>query len=97
MVACSLIHWDKLGKFRGCNSLRPITPGRPDVRVPLLDLTAQYQSTRDAVLPALMSVIERQQFIMGPEVPALEADIARLCHTKHAIGCARVPTRSSCR
>ena len=58
------------------------------MRVPLLDLTAQYQSTRDAVLPALMSVIERQQFIMGPEVPALEADIARLCHTKHAIGCA---------
>jgi dTDP-4-amino-4,6-dideoxygalactose transaminase len=58
------------------------------LRVPLLDLTAQYQSTKDAVLPALMSVIERQQFIMGPEVPALEADIARLCHTKHAIGCA---------
>jgi dTDP-4-amino-4,6-dideoxygalactose transaminase len=58
------------------------------VRVPLLDLTAQYQSTKDAVLPALMSVIERQQFIMGPEVPALEADIARLCHTRHAIGCA---------
>jgi dTDP-4-amino-4,6-dideoxygalactose transaminase len=25
---------------------------------------------------------------MGPEVPAFEADIARLCHTKHAIGCA---------
>jgi len=58
------------------------------VRVPLLDLTAQYQSTKDAVLPALMSVIERQQFIMGPEVPALEADIGRLCHTRHAIGCA---------
>jgi dTDP-4-amino-4,6-dideoxygalactose transaminase len=58
------------------------------LRVPLLDLTAQYQSTKDAVLPALMSVIERQQFIMGPEVPALETDIARLCHTRHAIGCA---------
>lgn len=58
------------------------------MRVPLLDLTAQYHSTKDAVLPALMSVIERQQFIMGPEVPALEADIARLCHTRHAIGCA---------
>ena len=58
------------------------------MRVPLLDLTAQYQSTKDAVLPALMSVIERQQFIMGPEVAALESDIARLCHTRHAIGCA---------
>jgi dTDP-4-amino-4,6-dideoxygalactose transaminase len=58
------------------------------VRVPLLDLTLQYQSTKDAVLPALMSIIERQQFIMGPEVPAFEADMARLCHTRHAIGCA---------
>lgn len=58
------------------------------MRVPLLDLTAQYQATRDTVLPALMSVIERQQFIMGPEVPAFESDIARLCHTRHAIGCA---------
>ena len=88
MGVCSLIHWGRLGKFRGCSSLRPITPGRLAVRVPLLDLTAQYQSTKDAVLPALMSVIERQQFIMGPEVPALETDIARLCHTRHAIGCA---------
>ncbi len=58
------------------------------MRVPLLDLTAQYQATKDAVLPALMSIIERQQFIMGPEVPAFESDIARLCHTRHAIGCA---------
>lgn len=58
------------------------------MKVPLLDLTAQYQATRDAVLPALMSVIERQQFIMGPEVGQLETGVARLCHTAHAIGCA---------
>jgi dTDP-4-amino-4,6-dideoxygalactose transaminase len=35
-----------------------------------------------------MSVIERQQFIMGPEVGRLEAALAELCHTRHAIGCA---------
>ena len=58
------------------------------MKVPLLDLTAQYASTRDAVLPALMSVIERQQFIMGPEVGRLEAALAELCGTRHAIGCA---------
>ncbi len=58
------------------------------MRVPLLDLTAQYQATKDAVLPAIMSVIERQQFIMGPEVPRFEAAVAALCHARHGIGCA---------
>src|SRR3954449_5160444 len=36
----------------------------------------------------MMEVIERQSFIMGPEVPRLEAEIARLSHTKHGIACA---------
>jgi len=58
------------------------------VRVPLLDLVAQYQATKDVVMPAVTSVIERQQFIMGPEVGQLEQGIAGLCHTRHAIGCA---------
>jgi len=58
------------------------------LKVPLLDLTAQYAATREAILPALLSVIERQQFIMGPEVGALEAAVASLCGTPHAVGCA---------
>ena len=58
------------------------------MRVPLLDLVAQYQATKGVVLPAVMSVIERQQFIMGPEVGQLEQAVAGLCHTTHAIGCA---------
>jgi dTDP-4-amino-4,6-dideoxygalactose transaminase len=58
------------------------------VNVPLFDLTQQFRETRDVVLPALMSVIERQQFIMGPEVGELEAAIAALCCTRHAVGCA---------
>jgi dTDP-4-amino-4,6-dideoxygalactose transaminase len=58
------------------------------VNVPLLDLRAQHAAIRDAVLPAVLSVIERQQFIMGPEVEALEQAIARLSRVKHAIGCA---------
>jgi dTDP-4-amino-4,6-dideoxygalactose transaminase len=58
------------------------------VNVPLLDLVAQYQTIKDAVLPAMMAVIERQGFIMGPEVAALEAEVAGLSHAKHGIGCA---------
>jgi dTDP-4-amino-4,6-dideoxygalactose transaminase len=58
------------------------------VNVPLLDLVAQHQGIKDSVLPAVMSVIERQGFIMGPEVAQLEAQVARLSGAKHGIACA---------
>jgi dTDP-4-amino-4,6-dideoxygalactose transaminase len=58
------------------------------VNVPLLDLVAQYQTIKDDILAAMMAVIERQAFIMGPEVSRLEAQIARLSHAKHGIACA---------
>jgi dTDP-4-amino-4,6-dideoxygalactose transaminase len=58
------------------------------VNVPLLDLVAQYGEIKDEILSALMSVIERQAFIMGAEVGRLEAEIARLSHAKHGIACA---------
>lgn len=58
------------------------------MNVPLLDLVAQYQSIKGDVLAAMMKVIERQSFIMGPEVGQLETEIARLSHAKHGIACA---------
>ncbi len=58
------------------------------MNVPLLDLVAQYRGIKDDVLRAMMTVIERQGFIMGPEVAQLETAVAELSHTKHAIGCA---------
>lgn len=58
------------------------------VSVPLLDLRAQHAAIREAVMPAVQAVIDRQQFIMGPEVVELENAIARLSGTRHAIGCA---------
>jgi dTDP-4-amino-4,6-dideoxygalactose transaminase len=58
------------------------------VNVPLLDLVAQYRGIKDEVLRAVMPVIERQGFIMGPEVAQLETEVARLSRTRHAIGCA---------
>ena len=56
--------------------------------VPLLDLVAQYRTIKDAVLPALQSVIDRQQFIMGPEVGQLERAIAGLTGVRQAVACA---------
>jgi dTDP-4-amino-4,6-dideoxygalactose transaminase len=58
------------------------------VNVPLLDLVAQYRDIKDEVLEAVMAVIERQSFIMGPEVGQLETAVAALSKTRHAIGCA---------
>src|SRR6266536_3422332 len=58
------------------------------VTVPMLDLVAQFATIKDEVLPAMMQVIETQQFIMGSSVPQLEAEIARLSHARHGIGCA---------
>jgi dTDP-4-amino-4,6-dideoxygalactose transaminase len=58
------------------------------VNVPLLDLVAQYESIKDAVLPAMLRVVERQQFILGEEVGLLEAGISALTQTRYGIGCA---------
>src|SRR6266446_6018843 len=59
-----------------------------NVNVPLLDLVGQYHAIRDEILPALHSVIESQQFIMGPAVAELETAVAQLSHARHGIGCA---------
>jgi dTDP-4-amino-4,6-dideoxygalactose transaminase len=57
-------------------------------KVPLLDLRAQYGVIRDEILRVMESVAESQQFILGEEVRAFEAEIANYCGTKFAIGCA---------
>jgi len=57
-----------------------------DVSVPLLDLTAQYRPIRDEVLAAITRVADSQRFIMGPEVDALERELASLIGVSHAIG-----------
>jgi dTDP-4-amino-4,6-dideoxygalactose transaminase len=55
--------------------------------IPLLDLRAQYASIRDEVEEAVRRVLESQQCILGPDVPALEEEIAAFCGVRHAIGC----------
>lgn len=56
--------------------------------VPLLDLRAQFDAIRAELMPALLAVVERQQFIMGDEVGRLEEAIARLSRAAHGIACA---------
>ena len=63
---------------------------RPELRmaVPLLDLRAQHATIRDDVVAALMRVVDEQAFILGEPVAQLEAEVAALSKTAHAIGCA---------
>lgn len=54
--------------------------------VPLLDLKAQYATLRDELNEALLRVAESQYFILGPEVEALEREVAAYSRCKHGIG-----------
>jgi len=58
------------------------------MNIPLHDLAAQYQPIRDEVRAAVERVLDSQQFVLGPEVQALEEEIAKYSQTKFAIGCA---------
>lgn len=54
--------------------------------VPLLDLQKQYETIRSDVREAIDRVCESQYFILGPEVKALEAEVARSCGVRAGIG-----------
>ena len=56
--------------------------------VPLLDLRRQYDGIREDVLAAIARVCDSQSFILGPEVEALEREIAALTGAACAVGCA---------
>jgi dTDP-4-amino-4,6-dideoxygalactose transaminase len=53
--------------------------------VPLLDLQAQYRPLRAELLAALERVCDSQRFILGPEVDALERELANVIEVEHAI------------
>ena len=54
-------------------------------KVPLLDLQAQYRPIRDEILAAIVAVCDSQRFIMGPEIEALESELAVQLGIRHAI------------
>jgi dTDP-4-amino-4,6-dideoxygalactose transaminase len=58
------------------------------MKVPGLDLRAQYREIRDEVQSAIATVFETQRFILGSDVHELEKEIAAYCGTAHAVACA---------
>jgi dTDP-4-amino-4,6-dideoxygalactose transaminase len=63
----------------------PLHEGAP-MKVPLLDLKAQYAAIREEIRPVLDDVCDNQSFILGPHVKGFEEDAARYCGVRHAIG-----------
>jgi len=56
------------------------------MKVPLLDLVRQYQGIKDEIQAAIMPVIEKQQFIMGPQVKSCEAAVAAYSGCQFGVG-----------
>ena len=56
-----------------------------DVKVPYLDLKAQYRSIKPEIDAAIARVLESCQFVLGPEVAAFERDFAAYCGASECI------------
>jgi dTDP-4-amino-4,6-dideoxygalactose transaminase len=58
------------------------------VDIPILDLQAQYQAHRAEIDAAILGVVASGQFVLGPNVRALEKEIAEYVGCRHAVGVA---------
>lgn len=56
--------------------------------IPPLDLKAQWLSIKSEISAAINAVVESQHFILGPQVQALEEEVAKYCGTRFAVGVA---------
>jgi dTDP-4-amino-4,6-dideoxygalactose transaminase len=55
-------------------------------KIPLLDLHAQFSSIERDIRNAIDRVLQSQHFILGPEVEALEAEVAKYTQAGYGIG-----------
>ncbi len=56
--------------------------------IPFIDVAAQRRRLGPAIDGAVARVLAHCQFILGPEVRTLEAELAQFCGVRHAITCA---------
>lgn len=56
------------------------------MRVPFIDLKAQYETIKDEINEAINEVLESCSFAGGPFVERFENEFARYCQCKYAIG-----------
>lgn len=56
--------------------------------IPILDLKSQYDLLRDEIDEALQGVLDSGRFILGPDVKALEEEVAVYCGCAYGVGVA---------
>jgi dTDP-4-amino-4,6-dideoxygalactose transaminase len=56
------------------------------MKIPMLDLSEQYQGLRDEMIAALDQVMTSSRFILGDNVKKLESDVAEYSNVKFGIG-----------
>ena len=65
-----------------------MNPRLPPDPIPFIDLAAQRARLGRAIDDAIARVLAHHQFILGPEVGALEAALAQFCGARHVVSCA---------
>jgi dTDP-3-amino-3,4,6-trideoxy-alpha-D-glucose transaminase len=58
----------------------------PSLKVPFVDLKAQYESIREEIQEAIHEVLQSTQFVSGPLVEKFEREFATYIECKHVIG-----------
>lgn len=56
--------------------------------IEFIDLGEQQRRLKPQIDAAIATVLDHGRYVMGPEVTALEAELAAFGQTKHALGCA---------
>ena len=56
--------------------------------IPFIDLQAQRKRLGEPLLRAIQDAVEGGQWILGPQVTALEQQLAAFCGVKHVVACA---------
>jgi len=55
------------------------------MKIPFLDLKAQYYSIKPEIDDAIQKTIENSAFILGPEIEEFEKEFAAFCNVKYAV------------
>jgi dTDP-4-amino-4,6-dideoxygalactose transaminase len=58
------------------------------MKIPFLDLKAQYKQIADEVVPMVTTAMENGAFIGGPQVKGFEEEFAAFCDSKYCVGVA---------
>ncbi|HLH71976.1 MAG TPA: DegT/DnrJ/EryC1/StrS family aminotransferase [Chloroflexota bacterium] len=56
------------------------------MRVPFVDLKAQYATINNEIVKEVMTVLKGMNLLLGPNVTAFETEFAAYCQTQYAIG-----------